>query len=76
MIKLPEVEQAILTDASAGWLTVALTHRGNGASASDRLDKNKILAALISANIPIAGFETEGNRLQDVFLNVTSKAIL
>ena len=75
LMSLPEVEQAVLTDRSAGWLTVSLTSSGNGASASDATDKNRILAALISANIPIAGFETEGNRLQDVFLNLTSKAI-
>jgi len=73
--KLPTVEQAIPTDKSAGWLTVALTNRGKGAPPSDRLGKNKILEALIDAKIPIVGFETEGNRLQDVFLDLTSQAI-
>ena len=75
LVELPEVEQAILSDRSAGWLTVSLTNPGNGASPSDAADKNKILAALIGANIQIVGYETEGNRLQDVFLNLTSKAI-
>ena len=70
---LPEVAQATLADKSAGWLTVSLSDRVNGAPPSDRT--NAILSALISANIPIVGFETEGNRLQDVFLNLTSKAI-
>ena len=34
-----------------------------------------MLVGLIGANIQIVGYETEGNRLQDVFLNLTSKAI-
>jgi ABC-2 type transport system ATP-binding protein len=73
--KLPAVEQASSTDKSSGWLTVVLTENGKGAASPDGLGKNKILEALIDANIPIAGFETEGNRLQDVFLELTSKAI-
>jgi len=31
--------------------------------------------ALIRAKIPILGFEAEGGRLQDVFLNLTGEAI-
>lgn len=73
--KLPTVEQAIPTDKSEGWLTVALTDVCEGASPPDRLGKNKILEALIGARIPIVGFETEGKRLQDVFLDLTSQAI-
>ncbi len=73
--KLPAVDQASSTDKSSGWLTVALTEKGKGAASLDGLGRNKILEALIDAKIPIAGFETEGNRLQDVFLNLTSKAI-
>jgi ABC-2 type transport system ATP-binding protein len=73
--KLPAVEQASSTDKSSGWMTVVLTEKGKGAASPDGLGRNKILEALIDAKIPIAGFETEGNRLQDVFLELTSKAI-
>jgi ABC-2 type transport system ATP-binding protein len=73
LMKLPGAGQAIPTDKSTDWLTIALT--GNGASPADQLGKNKVLEALIGAKIPILGFETEANRLQDVFLDLTSQAI-
>ena len=72
--KLPAVQQAIPTDQSAGWLAIALTVADDGASPPDELG-NKVLEALVGANIPVVGFETEGNRLQDVFLGLTSQAI-
>jgi ABC-2 type transport system ATP-binding protein len=36
---------------------------------------NKILSALINANVPILGFEIEGGRLQDVFLHLTEEVV-
>jgi ABC-2 type transport system ATP-binding protein len=35
--------------------------------------RNRLLEALIRADIPIIGFETEGGRLQDVFLQLTEE---
>jgi ABC-2 type transport system ATP-binding protein len=73
--KLPAVMQALATDEQAGWLTVALNGNGKETSQQEGLGRNKVLEVLIDAEIPIVGFETEGNRLQDVFMNLTSKAI-
>jgi hypothetical protein len=36
---------------------------------------NRILQALIRAKIPILGFEAEGGRLQDIFLQLTQETI-
>jgi hypothetical protein len=36
---------------------------------------NRVLGALIRAEIPILGLEAEGTRLQDVFLQLTERAI-
>ena len=58
-------------DAS-GWLTVELA---NGNGSVDGIDRNRLLDALIRAEIPIVGFEVAGGRLQDVFLQLTAEAI-
>ena len=58
-------------DAS-GWLAVTFDD-GDG-SAPDP-DRNRVLDALIRADIPILGFEVAGMRLQDVFLQLTAEAI-
>jgi hypothetical protein len=43
---------------------------------TDGLANNKLLEALIRAEIPVLGFETSsGGRLQDVFLQLTQEAI-
>jgi ABC-2 type transport system ATP-binding protein len=55
-----------------GWLTVELT---NGADSADGVERNRLLEALIRAEIPIVGFEVAGGRLQDVFLQLTAEAI-
>ena len=59
----------------AGSLAIALAGPGNGTSSADHLGKNRVLEALIRAEIPILGFEVEGGRLQDVFLQLTEGAI-
>jgi ABC-2 type transport system ATP-binding protein len=58
----------------AGWLRVELVHP-DGKPIEDYYFNNRILKALIRANIPILGFEAEGGRLQDVFLHLTEEAI-
>jgi len=58
-----------------GWLRLELLGTAHGDSASVYQINNKILSALIHAKIPILGFETEGGRLQDVFLHLTEETI-
>lgn len=71
----PNVRQATVTDQVAGWLAVETADPGDEASARDALIRNRILDALIHANIPILGVEATGGRLQDVFLQLTAEAI-
>ncbi len=72
---LPNVKQVTPTDVIAGWLAVELVDSGDGTSAAEHLSKNRILEALIRADIPIVGVEAAGGRLQDVFLQLTAEAI-
>jgi ABC-2 type transport system ATP-binding protein len=58
-----------------GWLRLDLGGLADGDPANMQQMNNKILAALIQADIPILGFEMEGGRLQDVFLRLTEEAI-
>ena len=67
----PKVTKAAPIDKMAGWLRVELD-RG---AAMEQDVKNAILDGLIRAQVPILGFEAEGSRLQDVFLQVTERAI-
>jgi ABC-2 type transport system ATP-binding protein len=57
-----------------GWLRVEPAD-SNGAAPADEHFNNLILEALIGAEIPILSVETEGSRLQDVFLHLTEEAI-
>ena len=58
-----------------GWLRVELVSP-TAATPSDGDDtNNRILEALVRAGISVLNFEGEGGRLQDVFLNLTAKAI-
>lgn len=56
-----------------GWLTIQIAG-ANGSSQLDT-DRNRLLDALIRADIPILGFEIAGARLQDVFLRLTAESI-
>jgi hypothetical protein len=60
------------TDPS-GWLTIQIAG-ANGSSPLDA-DRNRLLNALIRADVPILGFEIAGARLQDVFLRLTAESI-
>jgi ABC-2 type transport system ATP-binding protein len=53
-----------------GWLRLEL----NGVASEDHLS-NMILERLIRAGITIMGFEPEGGRLQDAFLQLTARGI-
>lgn len=82
---LPGIKQVALSDTTGNWLSVELENRelagvangknGSKDSGEDLLVRNKILAALIQADIPVRGFEAAGGRLQDVFLQLTAESI-
>lgn len=72
---LPHVEKVTTSDATTGWLLVDLATGANGNGAGELLAHNKLLDALIRAEVPIRGFEVTGDRLQDVFLRLTAEAI-
>jgi ABC-2 type transport system ATP-binding protein len=60
-----------LTNEVEGWLRIELVNHTDG----DYLINNRILEALIRAEIPILSFEAEGGSLQDIFLQLTEEAI-
>jgi len=65
------VTRAAPTGEIPGWLRVELDEES---SEAPRMNNN-VLDALIRADVPILGLEAEGTRLQDVFLQLTEKAI-
>lgn len=71
---LQPVSAVIPAGESTGWLQVELADSpdGNIAEGMPKV-KNKILEALIRADIPIQGFEVGGGRLQEVFLQLTEE---
>ena len=71
---LPQVKKVTPTGQMGGWLGVELGNPDKGSHDEDH-DKNKILDALTRAEIPILGFEAQGGRLQDVFLQLTEETI-
>jgi len=68
---LSPVKRVVSGTGQPGWLRLEVEGvAGDG----DHLS-NKILDALIRAGIPILGFEPQSGRLQDVFLDLTTKAM-
>jgi ABC-2 type transport system ATP-binding protein len=73
---LPNVMKVTPTGEITGWLRVDLVGLADGASAENDYVNNRILEALIRAEIPILTFEAKGSgRLQEVFLHLTEEAI-
>ncbi len=70
---VPDVARVTPTGETAGWLRVDLA-RTDGASSESRHINNKLLESLIRSDIPVLNFETEGGRLQEVFLHLTEEA--
>lgn len=71
---LPRVTEVTATDMDGGWLRVELTNvleDGAADADTDYHATNDILAALISAGVPILSFQAEGGGLQDAFLHLT-----
>lgn len=67
---LPNVSTVAPVGETTGLLRVELQ-----GESEDPLDRNRLLEALIRANIPVFSFGPEGGRLQDAFLHLTGDAI-
>jgi ABC-2 type transport system ATP-binding protein len=70
---IPNVMKATPAGETAGWLEVELADSDDVSTSEAHRVRNEILAALIRADIPIMSFESEGRRLQDVFLQLTEE---
>ncbi len=70
---IPNVVKVTPTGQAADWLEVELVGPAGATSSDGYHVKNRLLEALIRADIPIRGFEAEGGRLQDVFLQLTER---
>jgi ABC-2 type transport system ATP-binding protein len=68
---LPAVRRVVTGTGQPGWLRVEVDE---AAQEGDHIN-NAILDALIRAEVPVLGFEPQGGRLQDVFLDLTTKAL-
>jgi ABC-2 type transport system ATP-binding protein len=68
---LPPVRRVVSGTGQPGWLRVEVAE----ASVDGDNINNRALDTLIRAGIPILGFEPQGGRLQDVFLDLTTKAL-
>lgn len=70
---VPGVAEVTPTSELGGWLRVTFGDLPEDVSADDANVKNKMLEALIRADIAVLSFGSEGARLQDVFLQLTEK---
>ena len=70
---VPKVAKVAPWSDKAGWLGIQFENSTEEAAPKDSRANNLILSALIGAEIPILGFESEGGRLQDVFLQLTEE---
>ncbi len=68
---VPKVLNVTPSGEKAGWLGVQYDNSTGEAATGESHVNNVILGALIQAEIPILSFESEGGRLQDVFLQLT-----
>jgi ABC-2 type transport system ATP-binding protein len=65
------VRKVMAAGGSPGWLRVEFEE----STGEDRHINNRILDALLRADIPVLSLEPEGGRLQDVFLQLTAGGI-
>jgi ABC-2 type transport system ATP-binding protein len=72
---IPSVVKITPTGGREGWLRVEVADSTGEISPGSPHVNNKIMDALIRAEIPILSLEAEGSRLEDVFLQLTEKAI-
>lgn len=73
--KIPNIKKTAPIREMEGWLRVELVASPNGKSSEAYQVTNNILSALIRTKIPILGFEVEGGKLQDVFLQLTEDTV-
>jgi ABC-2 type transport system ATP-binding protein len=71
----PNVLRVTHRSEDAGWLRVEFNDAAPGNAAENLYLNNRVLEALIRAEIPILGFEAERSRLQDVFLHLTEETV-
>jgi ABC-2 type transport system ATP-binding protein len=71
----PNVLRVTHRSEDAGWLRVEFNDSTQGNAAENLYLNNRILEALIRAEVPILGFEAERSRLQDVFLHLTEETV-
>jgi hypothetical protein len=62
-------------DDAPGWLRIELSDAVSITEPEDGYLNNRILEALIRAEIPILGFEAKAGRLRDVFMDLTEETI-
>jgi ABC-2 type transport system ATP-binding protein len=72
---LPHVTEAAPIEGMEGWLRITFVGAADGDAALDSTLTNQMLNALITAEIPVLGFQTEGGGLQDAFLRLTEEVI-
>jgi ABC-2 type transport system ATP-binding protein len=73
--KAPQVKRVTTTDELSGQLAVELATSADDATPEEPPARNAILEALIRADVPIVNFGFGGNRLQELFLQVTDETI-
>ncbi len=71
---MPNVMKVTSASDDSGWLRVEFADQDKAIASDDPYLNNRMLEALIRAEIPILSFEPEGGRLQDVFLHLTAEA--
>ena len=71
---LPEVGAAVPLRGVVGWVRITMVESDDG-TPRDQHDNNRILEALIRADIAVLSFQAEVARLQDAFLHLTEEAI-
>ncbi|HSR30007.1 MAG TPA: ABC transporter ATP-binding protein [Anaerolineae bacterium] len=71
---IPNVTGVTYSVEKAGWMGVQFENSTEEAASERFHANNMILGALIRAEIPVLSFESEGGRLQDVFLQLTEEA--
>jgi ABC-2 type transport system ATP-binding protein len=74
LASLPDIRSITPAEETEGLLRVDLESQPSGDSPAGSHANNRILEALIRADIPILSFEPEGGRLQDIFLQLTGEA--
>jgi ABC-2 type transport system ATP-binding protein len=70
-----DVAVVAVVDRAGGWLSVEMAELGGSSTDGDGLARNRVLDALISAEVPILAVEQTAARLQDVFLELTAETI-